>query len=239
MSHRNGSANGAIQSLTAERWAARADELVDWTWKRAVNRTDAFGRYYQRNGAVEITTDKHGLTKEILAQHFRARGIADIVGLHTTSFEPIEGMTGGGVSQSGWLCAEIDNHTDGDAPEVNERAAVAWYDVLVGLGFHPLLSDSNGRGGFHLRVMFDERIATFYVRQLGRWLTRDWKERGLPEPPEVFPKQPEIKAPGSQTERMEIGSDCWGGITSAITGHECGTGRNGSRATRRLMQSWT
>src|SRR5262249_10405107 len=97
---------------------------------------------------------------------------------------------------SQWLCIDIDQHGDGDFSESNFNAAKGWALALKAFGFHPLLIDSNGKGGFHLYVFFDQPIITSHVRQLGRWLTRDWRERGLNGPPEVFPKQPEIALEG-------------------------------------------
>jgi len=180
-------------------WHNRAKKLADWAWDVMVNRTDVHGRYYfdpNDGGKVKVKTDKRSLTKAMLSRHFKATSINDVVGLHTTTHETIPGVVGG-VSRSRWGCGDIDNHGPGDAPDCNVRAALAWHGVLISVGFRPLLIDSNGRGGFHLFVVFDEPILTVHVRQLFRWLTRDWREQGLSEPPECFPKQDSIQPLGS------------------------------------------
>jgi Primase C terminal 2 (PriCT-2) len=178
-----------------EAWSRRADELAAWTEKRMVNRLDIFGGYYiGGDGKVALTTSKDELTRERIVRHYQATSIGDVLGLHTTALIALDKELR--TCQSLWGAADIDHHGDGPAPEANRAAAQAWRDVLAGLGFHPLLTDSNGKGGFHLRVFFEEPTCTAHVRQLFRWLTRDWKERGLESAPEVFPKQPEITASG-------------------------------------------
>src|SRR5439155_10365627 len=47
-----------------------------------------------------------------------------------------------------------------------------------------------------LLLIFDGPVPTEKVYAFGRWLTRDWKELGLAEQPECYPKQPAIKAGG-------------------------------------------
>ena len=118
-----------------------------------------------------------------------------------------------------------------DFSQANQDAALAWFDVLTGLGFHPLLTDSNGKGGYHLRVVFDEPTLTPHVRQLGRWLVRDWQQRGLDGEPEVFPKQPEItpagagscgnwlRLPGRYPKR-DHWSKVWDGVSDWLEGDE-------------------
>jgi hypothetical protein len=110
--------------------------------------------------------------------------------LYTTSWHP-----DGCVSR--WLCIDIDHHGDGAPPESNLRAGEAWHGVLIRLGFHPVLLDSNGNGGYRLYLIFDKPIRTASARRLGLWLIRDWRERGLAGEPECFPKQEEVTPKGS------------------------------------------
>ena len=89
-------------------------------------------------------------------------GFRTVVGLHTTSPD----------NTSKWGALDIDWHaedgTDGSA--VTGRAARAWYDRLKAMGFRPLLIDSNGRGGYHLRILFREAIDKFRdVRRVRRF----------------------------------------------------------------------
>jgi hypothetical protein len=56
---------------------------------------------------------------------------------------------------------DIDWHGEtSTAPDVNLAAAMAWHTVLVNRGFKPLLTDSNGAGGFHLLTIFAEPVPT-------------------------------------------------------------------------------
>ena len=173
-------------------WADHADELASWAWQHMVNRTDVWGGYMPLNKRDKGKTTtrpakaKRGkvlLTQVILAGHFRATKPEHVVGLHTTSPE----------NTSRWGTAEIDWHDENsDAPAVNRAAAIGWYDKLVSYGFHPVLTDSNGRGGFHLDIIFAEPIPTARIFGFLRWLVSDHTVHGLPEPPETFPKQPRV-----------------------------------------------
>jgi hypothetical protein len=57
------------------------------------------------------------------------------------------------------------------------------------MGFRPLLTDSNGEGGYHLRVLLCEAAPTAEVWGFLCWLTGDHGALGLPKRPECFPKQ--------------------------------------------------
>jgi hypothetical protein len=173
-------------------------ELAAWATQHLVVRRDCYGRYYEKDGQLHEVTEKAKLTDAVLLRHFQADRTDDVIGLHTTVFQPDAELKAGGVCLSRWFCTDIDHHGEGPAPEGNLTAALAWHAVLEDRGFHPLLVDSNGRGGYRLYVLFDELILTVHVRQLGRWLIQDWAGLGLTEAPEVFPKQDEITPPGSE-----------------------------------------
>ena len=182
-------------------WNQRSKELAVCYEKHWVIRRDCFGQYYtdQVGKVCQVTRKEVPLTLGILLRHCRARKTEEVIGLHTTGFVAVDGVPRGGVSVCVLLCIDIDHHGDGRAPEANLRAALAWFGILAGLGFHPLLIDSNGRGGYRLYVIFDQQILAKHARQLGRWLVRDWADYGLAECPEVFPKQDEISGPGGST----------------------------------------
>jgi hypothetical protein len=132
-------------------------------------------------------TAKGTLTVALLERHFHATRPQEVLGLHTTSAH----------NTSLWGAIEVDFHgTGGNTPEANAAAILGWYAKLVLLGFSPLLTDSNGRGGFHLRTLFSEPVPTPTVYAFLRWLTRDHVTYGLRVPPEQFPKQPAIKPGG-------------------------------------------
>jgi hypothetical protein len=185
-------------------WAARAAKLADWAWSRLVNRTDVWGTYTppEERGQVYRGADgkekkvpgswtaparsqrgRVSLTLERLRRHFAATAPRDVIGLHTTSPQ----------NTSRWGAAEVDWHgPSSTAPEVNWRAALAWYGELRRLGFRPLLTDSNGKGGYHLRFLLREPVPTPQVFNFLRWLTRDHATLDLPNRPETFPKQRQI-----------------------------------------------
>jgi putative DNA primase/helicase len=177
-------------------WSARADELAAWADRLLVVRRDVWGGYYRvLDAAGQWATcqtthprkedrGRRLLSLDDLARHFRAASTRDVIGLHTTSPDNL----------SRWGAVDIDNHGDQSPdPAKNLAAALAWYARLKGLGFAPVLSDSNGRGGFHLRVIFRDPVPTPRTFALMRWLVRDYASHGLTSAPETFPKQPEIE----------------------------------------------
>ena len=170
-------------------WHHRADELAGWTERRMVNRRDISGGYYiGDDGKVCLTTSHDSLTRPRIIRHYHATTISDVLGQHTTARVLLE--PGIEACLSLWGAADIDQHGEGDFSAANESAAMAWHDDLVGLGFHPLLVDSNGKGGFHLRVLFEDPTITQHVRQLCRWLVRDWKSGGSNMSQKFFPSNP-------------------------------------------------
>jgi hypothetical protein len=189
----------------ANAWAARAEELTNWALVRLANRIDAWGAYRpvaergQEYVAFDGTRKKLGnsftaprhqyergrvlLSREVLVQHFRGERPEHIIGLHAT----------GPNNLSLWGALDIDLHEGSTVSlEVNFRAARFWYDRLRSLGFTPLLSDSNGKGGYHLLTIFDRPVSTVRVFAFLQWLTADYAKHGLTAKPETFPKQPAI-----------------------------------------------
>src|SRR5258708_3185998 len=185
----------------ARAWAARADELALWAW-RFVNRADVWGgyvaeadrgkEYVRADGRTEKlgkTLTRPGVKRrgldflavEHLARHFRARSAEPLAGLHTTS----PGNT------SLWGAVEVDQHGEGgNSPGANLTASLAWHDRLRARGFRPLLTSSNGTGGYHLRVLLAGHVATERVFAFLKALVADFAAHGLTASPETFPKQP-------------------------------------------------
>ena len=115
-----------------------------------------------------------------LARHFAATRADDAVGLHALDAD--------GLGR--WVAVDIDNHGGTDAdPAVNGRYASVLFDRLAGLGFTPVLTDSDGKGGFHLRALLDRPTPGEVLFWFGRWLVRDFAAHGFESPPETFPKQ--------------------------------------------------
>ena len=99
------------------------------------------------------------------------------------------------------------------------RFALALYAVALALGFRPLLYDSNGRGGYHLVLLFDGPVPTETVFAFLKWLIRDWEAAGLAEAPETFPKQAD--AQGRRVRQLAPARRA--GITPTTTSPASGT----------------
>ncbi|MDY3557046.1 phage/plasmid primase, P4 family [Gemmata sp. JC717] len=173
-------------------WHARADELARWALLRMVNRTDRCGGcFVGAGGKVRRTTRPSDgpapgfVNHPRLVQHFSATAAAHVVGLHAIAPD--------GTGK--WVAVDVDAHPDRPFdPDANERFARAGFDRLTGLGFRPLLTQSNGTGGFHLLALFAEPVPARELFAFGRWLARDHAAFGLPDAPETFPKQRELRA---------------------------------------------
>ncbi len=112
--------------------------------------------------------------------------------------------------------------------EANRLAALHWYGALTRQGFHPLLTASNGKGGYHLRVLLAEAIDAARVYHFLCRLTLDHRTAGLDRPPEQFPKQSDVRKcakglgnwlrlPGRH-HRRDYWSEVWAG-TRWLDGH--------------------
>jgi hypothetical protein len=194
----NGYSDYKGSNASHKAWARRSQDLADWTWHALVNRTDAWGGYrpleevgreYTRTNGTkgrlgDQKTVRGCLTRAILIRHFQAQDRSAIIGLHTADRDNLS--KGGGL--------DIDYHRPSSTrPEVNLHAALWWYGELVRRGFHPLLTESNGRGGFHLRVLLRAAIPADRLYYFLQGLTRDHRQLGFERPPEQFPKQPDVR----------------------------------------------
>jgi hypothetical protein len=222
-----------LNTGTASAWRLRASDLACWATARLVNRADAWGGYrpLHERGQEFTKTDgtvgklgaqttrpapsKRGrvlLTEAVLRRHFAGHAVEHIVGLHSTSRENL----------SRWGGIDIDHHgASSTAPDINLAAALGWYGKLCNLGFVPLLTDSNSKGGYHLLVLFREPVPTPQVFAFLKWLVADFRFYGFPVAPESFPKQPQInpgrygnwlRLPGRHHTR-EHWSRVWDGAT--------------------------
>jgi hypothetical protein len=178
-------------------WRERARELANWAWGRCVVRTDVWGGYTREvtpQGAKTQPLTRPAvrdrgrveLSRATLRAHFEASDTHAVIGLHTTSPD----------NTSRWGAVEVDRHGEGGDTKANRTGILALYRRLVKRGFHPLLTDSNGKGGYHLRILFREPVPTPDLFQFLRWLVADHADLGLTAPPETFPKQPEVAQPG-------------------------------------------
>ena len=87
------------------------------------------------------------------------------------------------------LGIDIDNHKDDNHDAINNfYFAITVFKRLRKLGYHPILTDSNHRGGFHIEVSFDGLVECWKSRAIGLAVTHDWALYGFTSPVEVFPK---------------------------------------------------
>ncbi|MEM7785047.1 MAG: hypothetical protein AAF623_16980 [Planctomycetota bacterium] len=176
----------------SEEWRERAGELGHWAMERLVNRTDIWGRYLapkyrgeeQKNKAITAPFQRERgkifLQVSSLIKHFKAKDGGGVLGLHSASKE--------GTSR--WMAIDIDLHDDDDLSvtrEGNYVAALAWRDQLVKFGLDPLLTDSNGKGGFHLLVVFERAMATRSVQRFCKDLVANYQLLGVDREPDLFP----------------------------------------------------
>jgi hypothetical protein len=153
-------------------WWDHRKALAAFFLDRYVVRTDCYGMY-KKDGSP--TTRKQPLIEPVLLWHCGGR----TVGVHTT--DPA-------TQTCKVLHQDIDRHDDQGDPEKNEAFARSLYDKLAANHFNPLLLDSNGRGGYHLQVLWDRPVPAAQVRAFGLWLVQDYADYGV-ACPETFPKQ--------------------------------------------------
>lgn len=196
--------------IIGEEWRERAAELADWAQRRLINRRDVWGQYSvptptekresgrsykamtlpaktQRDGSDKVTMDK-------LMRHFASRRYRkpQLIGLHAKSID----------TTSRWIGLDIDCHDPEatgaqDLARRNLHAVVTWYQKLQGMGYDPLLFDSNGVGGFHLWILFAEPAPTDTVFEFAQWIISDWEKLQLDKLPETFPKRVKDDSLGS------------------------------------------
>src|SRR5262249_5733694 len=189
---------GGSRRSRGDVWERHAEELAVWPASRLIIRLDAWGCYrpdheigreYTR---PDGTKDKLGaqktvrgrLTQALFVRHFQYHGRSSVIGLHAASADNL----------ALWGGVDIDWHgPESTTPGVNLQGALWWYQELVRRGFRPLLSTSNGRGGYHLRVLFASPIPAERLFHFLRSLTANHRQLGLPAPPEHFPKQPDVR----------------------------------------------
>ena len=176
-----------VNDISRERaaWSRQAERLAQWAMERMVVRPDVYLGYYAKASGEVATAKRDGqVTLGLLKSHFAVVETGSLVGLYTTSLK----------DECRWMVVDLDRH-DGDSEEIatrNLEFARLVFDRLVGMGFHPLLIDSNGRGGFHLVTVCGQSIPARHLRSFGRWLVRDWQDFSLASEPEVFPAQDSI-----------------------------------------------
>lgn len=175
----------------ASEWEDYADRLADWAMERLVNRRDVWSQYTLRDGEVRVVmlpikerrkagTDMVTLKK--LSRHFAGRAVSHLIGLHSISDH----------ATAKWFAIDIDLHDESElnsdeTAETNLSTALEWSRRLRLAGFDPILTDSNGVGGYHIRVLLDKEYPLADVFDYADGVRADWEEMGLPRKPEIFP----------------------------------------------------
>jgi hypothetical protein len=181
----------ATQNIAAA-WQTRAQWLARWTMYTLVNRTDMWGRYLPESKRTPATPEarariarlgpskaKRGqvvMDEALLTRHFNGKDPGHILGLHSV----------GADNTSRWLAVDLHQHPE-MSPDTNRNAAMRWYEGLVQLGFSPLLIDSNGQGGYHLLIVFDQPVPAARVAAFAQSLVLESAALGLPHQPQTFP----------------------------------------------------
>ncbi len=173
-------------------WHEAAPQLAAWVSQHLVNTTRGCGGYaVYEDDSIEGTTHKYAPDLARLTRHFRAASARDVIGLHATVRDV------DGTCRSRWTGIDIDKHDDtkGDGA-ANLKLALAVHDRARAAGFTPLLSQSDGKGGYHVLILHAGPIEAMLARAFGLWLVRGWEMLGAVREPEAFPKQDEVGPDG-------------------------------------------
>ena len=179
---------GEAADPVAAAWATHAHRLARHFFQLQ-NRSDVHGAYLPisarrpntRSGRPMLSyTSAAALTEAMLVRHFEGRDRGDLVGLHVSSPE----------ETCRWVVVDVDAHDEAADPAANWKMALAACHAAEGLGLDVLLQDSNGKGGYHLWIVFDDPVAMADACRLGKWLVRDHADFGFIKAPETFPKRP-------------------------------------------------
>jgi hypothetical protein len=156
-------------------WGRHAEALADSTMARSIVRKDVYGAYRRDGGTY---TAHEPLDRELLIRHFRGE---ITIGAHST------GTDGRCLGVS----FDIDAHDDTADTDANWRCALATVEPLASFGLKPLILDSNGKGGYHVRVHFKKPVQAAVARWVCDKITAILAVAGFTVP-ESFPKQGEL-----------------------------------------------
>src|SRR5262249_4939354 len=89
-----------------------------------------------------------------------------------------------------WGAFDVDRHDDDIDPDRTLAVALTLYCLALERGFRPLLTDSNGAGGYHMRLGFRPPVPSRDLYFPLRTMARQAGFAG-----ETFPKQPQLRGP--------------------------------------------
>jgi hypothetical protein len=159
----------------AQLWSQHAEALADWALSREIVRRDVFGSYGTGGGTY---TGHEAINRAVLVRHFQG---TRIIGAHSTN----------GDNLCRWVACDIDAHDDQADEDRNWECALAAAAGLARFGLNPLILDSNGRGGFHVKAWFKHTIDASIARWLCEEVNAALVEDGYFSP-EWFPKQASV-----------------------------------------------
>lgn len=164
-------------SEEAAAWRENASRLAEFALTLLVNRHDAFGRYrpLEQREQRKCLVERSAVTADLLERHFRGASKGELVGLHCV----------GPDGKCRWVAIDIDNHGScEETAAINQAAAFAIARKAEAAGLKPLLLDSDGSGGYHVWVIFENPILNEVAYRLARWLIE-----GSDAKVESFPKR--------------------------------------------------
>lgn len=156
-----------------------ADKLVKWIEDRLVNRGDVWGAYGRNGGTFTAPAierrGKERLNRNRLVNHCAGR---ESIGLHAIGTDNL----------ARWNAFDVDAHNAEASPEANWAMALRIVEAFNAAGLEAIIEDSNGKGGFHVWVLFRDPIPSEVAYRLARYISKAAQATGI----ECFPKQPEV-----------------------------------------------
>ena len=176
-----------ISGRIREAWAEHAAELTKWACRCLYVRDNAYPAWVKEvNDWRCVHKD---LTEDVFRNHFHG---TTTIGTYTL----------GRDSKCLYVGWDIDHH-DGDPgdPAANWRYARILFRWLTRMGANPLVEDSNGSGGYHVWLRFDDRILGSVAHSVATWLVRHCPA-GIHA--EAFPKQPNLNETRRYGNQMRL-----------------------------------
>lgn len=155
----------------------QATLVSKWIQDNLLNRTDAYGSYDLKGQHWR----KAELTDKVLLTHLLHKSIIGVPAIN-----PLDSTTR-------WGCIDIDNHSE-EIKDANWHTVHRICEILDQHDVSYICEDSNGKGGFHLWIVWDKPIPAYDCRRFLYWLLV--KTKADPHIHEVFPKQNTIPKDG-------------------------------------------
>jgi len=156
-------------------WLENADALADFASARIIVRRDVYG-LTPPTGKRE--TKHEILTREKIVDHFLGK-----INVGAFSVSP--------ENECKTFIGDIDAHEDTDIADRNLERVNLIVETLAEFDLYPLVCDSDGKGGFHVREHFKKPIPSEVGHWLGKFINDRLESAGL-QKVEFFPKQSEL-----------------------------------------------